>query len=356
MGHMLKERPGARELVFNEEFGVIKPKGWMCQCWAGKKEPNWHNSDISPQGCIWILWWGWRVSHWRFASGVISSIWILPFPHSFLPGAPDWQLSSRDPCSAASHSSLPGMLRAHCSRQWGCKGAGGVWGAGGKFYSIHHFPSLLGLAWLHIWQKQGYYLQLCDQILMRQFFYFCFTFIECLDAERRHCMRIKPLSNLPAVANWSYFCVSCLKSPTDSHLPWPTVMNFSSRWSGGLDWMLLMETNFLPLRGKTRRPQSITDSHDFTDTVLPSHQLKGLDTVWLKTPLEDLTWWGLVGLSVELCSSAHWCQQELASYCLRWKQGTWVILMVQHGCVMSILAKTALLIHLCSCIFLWHSH
>lgn len=32
MGHMLKERPGARELVFNEEFGVIKPKGWMCQC------------------------------------------------------------------------------------------------------------------------------------------------------------------------------------------------------------------------------------------------------------------------------------------------------------------------------------
>lgn len=29
---MLKERPGARELAFNPEFGAIKPKGCRCQC------------------------------------------------------------------------------------------------------------------------------------------------------------------------------------------------------------------------------------------------------------------------------------------------------------------------------------
>lgn len=37
---MLKERPGAREQVFNKEFGVMKPKGWRCQCRAGEKEPH----------------------------------------------------------------------------------------------------------------------------------------------------------------------------------------------------------------------------------------------------------------------------------------------------------------------------
>lgn len=108
---MLKERPGARELVFNQEFGVIKPKGWRCQCWAGKKEPHWHNSDISPQGCIWILWWGWGVSHWRFASGVISSIRILSFP----------PLSSQEPLTDSSPAGICAVLPVihHCQ---GCYG------------------------------------------------------------------------------------------------------------------------------------------------------------------------------------------------------------------------------------------
>lgn len=50
-------------------------------------------------------------------------------------------------------------------------------------------------------QSQGYYLHFCDQILMRRLFYFCFTFTECLDAERRHRTRIKLLSNLSEAAS-----------------------------------------------------------------------------------------------------------------------------------------------------------
>lgn len=48
---------------------------------------------------------------------------------------------------------------------------------------------------------------------------------------------------------------------------------------------LLVKTNFLSLRVKTIRPQSITGSHDFTNTVLASQQLK----VWVQVLPGDST-------------------------------------------------------------------
>lgn len=60
-------------------------------------------------------------------------------------------------------------------------------------------------------------------------------------------------------------------------------------------------------------------------------------SIWVQVMTGDstcvLTWWGLVGLSVEMWSRTHWCQQGLALDCLRWEQGTWVILRVHRGCV-----------------------
>lgn len=94
-----------------------------------------------------------------------------------------------------------------------------------------------------------------------------------------------------------------------------------------------MKTNFLPFRVKTLRPRSIKGSHGFHKCCFSIPSGEGSEyRWWLDTPLGALTWWVLVGLSVEMRSSVQWCQQGLALDCLRREQGTWVTLRVQRGC------------------------
>lgn len=182
-----------------------------------------------------------------------------------------------------------------------------------RYILLHlSFPFLLGLVWLHIWQRQGYYLHLCDQILMRQIFYFCFTFIERLDVGR-----IKPFSNLPASRGKPDLLLVLPVPDIPQRLWWPfpppTVRNFSRwsvRWFGvnithenqslltSPDGMAKLWNPWLLFRVKTGRPWSIKRNHRFHKCCLsiPSGEGSGYN-LWLETPFELLhgeSWWGWV--------------------------------------------------------------
>lgn len=90
---------------------------------------------------------------------------------------------------------------------------------------VHFAPTIISLpCWGScdfVSDKDRYYFQLCDQILTRQFFYFCFIFFEHLNADRRHCTRMKPLSSLPEVASQSchpHFLSQISHRGCDGHL------------------------------------------------------------------------------------------------------------------------------------------